>query len=158
MPLSLRTRSRIWMVARYWRLASGTDSAALSSCFCSSRWMRARSWSFLSMTLMTSAISSRVRSDSVTGSFMELYPLHQHDRAPLVVVERALPARQLPHAHFVEAAFDEPVLRPRGEHEQALQLSPARARLDLGQEPLAGAGVAELGMHDETGKLSCALV
>src|SRR5574341_1064647 len=130
--------------------------------------MRARSSSFLFMTLMPSAISSasimtftstpassrRVRSDSVTGRIvMTLNPLHQDDRAPLVVVERALLARQLAHAYLVEAALDEPVLGPRGEHEQALQLGAARARPDLGQEPRAGARVAEGGMHGGAGEL-----
>src|SRR3970040_2753956 len=173
MPLSVRTRSSIWASVRYWRPARGIESAALSSCFCSSRWTRARSSSFLSMTLMPLAISNastttftstpasrrRARSDSVTGRMVmsPLNPLHQHDRAPLVVVERAFLAWQLAHAHFLEAALHEPVLGARGEHEQALQLRAARARFDLGQQPLAGARVAEIGMHDEAGELTRAL-
>src|SRR5688572_26795959 len=147
-PSSRRTRSRISLNACRCPAASGTESAALSSCFCSSRWMRACSSSRFSMMLMPFTIRSasimtftatppssmRARSEAENGALrIRLEPLDQHDGAPLVVVELALLARQGVDPRLGEAALDEPVLGARGEHEQALQIHPAPARLDLGQ-------------------------
>src|SRR5689334_2773607 len=154
MPLSLRTLSRIPASAWSCPAASGRESAALSSCFCSSTWMRACSSSRPSMMLMPLTTSSasiitftatppssrRVRSDSENSAFLmgsKLQALDQDHRAALVVVEEPLLARQLIHTHLVEAALDEPVLGACRQHAQALELRAAPAPLDLGEQPVA---------------------
>src|SRR5882672_2696571 len=169
MPLSRRTLSKISASAWSCPAASGRESAALSSCFCSSTWMRACSSSRWSMVLMPLTISKasiitftatppsskRVRSDSENGTFRigrRLQTLDQHHRPALIVVEQPLLARQLVHAHFVKAALDEPVLGACRQHEQPLELRAAHPPLNLGQQPVAGPLIAKIGMHDEAGE------
>src|SRR6185503_2727571 len=79
-------------------------------------------------------------------------------RLALVIVEGLLLLRQVGDGCAAKAALQEPVGRAGGEHEQARELEPPCARLDLAHQRLAIPYAPEIRVHRQRRELSDPLV